>query len=152
MQQDIVDSINKNLPLEVGNALQARLKELEGESEQLKVQLKINKELEASNSNRQDELNKANNEIIGLKAEMKANIDIVNNAIDVNHKIAYAGMKTEAAEDKCKMMNELVSKVFGHPSVRVTRSVDHPDFTDTNGNYQPGNTTFENTTTTQEKD
>jgi tRNA/tmRNA/rRNA uracil-C5-methylase (TrmA/RlmC/RlmD family) len=120
MQEKIELAIQNDLPNQVAEALQAKLKQADKDAVDLKECKRYtgelqenNKALEATVTSLQEKLNtqettdKKLKEIREAKAEMEVTI---------------AGLKQTAAEDKCNMMDKLVSKVFGHPSVRIENS------------------------------
>ena len=111
---DQIQNIIKNeLPTQVGLALQERLAQAEKDSKDLAECKKYTEELLESMKDLRE----------GLDTQ-ETNKKRLKEAKDLEEKMAVTlAMKDKvAAEDKCTMMKNLVSQVFGHPNVTITKS------------------------------
>lgn len=127
IEQEIKELAERHLPSATAGVLSEYLNQAEeaqielGELQQL---LEEEKEHAASLEQQITELHKTVSEYEAkerLWGDFNAREDALTKR-ESSREAEIASLERQAAEDKCNMMHELVSKVFGHPSVMVTNN------------------------------
>lgn len=135
LQEEIQEAIKKNLPQQVGESLQKRLKDLEDKEKELSL-LKIqNSNLQNSyNTLKKELLEKDDNLIILNKiTEKSKDLDNRQNKLEIE----LLTIKLEESNKRSEICKDLVQTVFRNPTFKTieqswgTRTVD--DFYSTNG-------------------